>query len=539
MSLHPSDLRAGDWVHLAEIDYDGRTLRFAEAPVTGKPWGDLSASVDFLAGLDIGSRFDREIDLFADVPPDRTLRATVDMAGLLDYPSAALSGRTLVGTAVRVYLHPVGTTARFTVFQGVVTEDEFGEKQDPVSFSAASGAGEDFGRIHGAFDSLRAFDVVDVDAEQIDTLAPAVFGAPGDGTLTDPEDHFYGTPAFGLRQSGSPNWLLYIANTRTAAGEAGEDVYFWNVTKDTSGYVPAMLLADDTGTVRTVADMSSETPPVWDNGDEIWIDWNTTGGGIARPGGEAIRGAGDVLFYLMSQVRGVDMDLPRIKSIAPLLNVYKIDAAAWDPDGEHVSPLAWAQEYILPFLPISMVDGEGGAYFVLWRPDAGTDDAVTAITVGVNASRASDVESSSLQDVYSDITLKYGVDAKTDKPTRIVRVTGSPAVSHVVEHARIGLYAQRSQQAFGERIREPFVAASIWDNGTANLCLNWLERRYAMPSHAASYSVRPDLAWLQPGDVVTLTDTSLGLSERVCLVEVVSPDRSGETLVRLRLYAEA
>jgi len=540
LSLHPSDLRAGDWLHLAEIDFAGRTLRLAEDRVEGKPWGDLAADVDFAPGLDVGRRMDLEIDTFADAPSGRTVSLTMDLAAVLPgFAALSLGGQSLVGSAVRVYLHPVGTDRRFAMFRGLITREDFGADTEPVTADASSDPGEDHGLIHDASDTLRSFDVIDVDAEQIDTLAPVVFGAPGAGSLTGPEDHFYGTPALGLRQSGSPDWLFLIANSRTAAGEAGDDVYVWNVTKDTSGYVPAMLLADDLGVVRTVADVSAWTASVWDNGDEVWVDWNTTDGGVSRYGEQAIRGAGDVLFWLCARVRGVDMDLPRIASLAPALNSFKIDAGIWDPDGEGLRPLEWIQEYLLPILPVSLVDGPEGAFFVYWRADAGADDAVSSIDATINAERASEVESSDLMDIANDITFKYGVDAKTEKPTRVTRVTGRHDVVNTVDHARLGLFAQRSSLTFGHRQAKPIVSAAVWDDATASACLTWLERRYAMPSHAVSYHVRPDLAWLSPGDVVTLTDADLGLTDRVCLVEVVSPARSGDVLVRLRLYATA
>jgi hypothetical protein len=538
LTLHPSDLRAGDWLHLIEIDYEGQTVRLAEEPVSGKPWGPLSASVDFFGGLDIGTRFDLEIDLFADTPADRALSATLDLASVVSgFAARALDGGSLLGARARVYLHPVGTTQRFVVFRGAVTSEEFGADVEPVTISASSDPGEDYGTVHDPSDTIRSFDVIDIDEEQIDSLIPVVFGRPGAGSLTSPNDHFFGTPGFWIRVTGVSEWRIVAANSRTAAGEAGDPLFVWNVTQERGEYENAELLADDTGKIRTVIDLGSWTTHPAENGDEIWVDWNRSSGGISRYGGDAVRGAGDVLFWLASRVRGVDLDMQRIASLAPLLNKYKIDAGIWDPDGDGVSPLEWAQEYILPILPISLVDGPDGAHFVLWRPDASRSDAVAVIDTTINASRAGEVESSRLSGIANDITFKYGVDAKTEKPTRSIRVTGRQDIANTIDTARLGLYAQRSSQTFGHRQGPPVVAPAIWDDATATACLTWLERRFALPSHSVSYSVRPDLAWLSPGDVVALTDPDIGVSDRVCLVEVVSPSRSGDVLIRVRLYS--
>jgi hypothetical protein len=541
VSLHPSELRAGDWFHLAELDYNGHTIRVAETPVAGLPFGDLAASVDYIGGLDIGGSAPREIDLFADTPSSRNLNATLDLSRVMDIPALVLSGHTLLGAAFRVYLHPAGSTSRQAVFTGEVTAFEFERKDDPVTLTASASLGDDVGTVHGPWDKQRHIDIVR-DDEQQDTWLPVVFGAPGNGSASSaPEDHMFGGPGFGMTQLVAPLKAAIVSSHLTKAGDTSDTVFWWNKTKDYSGSVTVSHLDTVRGSAVSIVDITGAASPEWETGDEIWIDWGGSDGGMMSQDGTLIRGAGDVLHWMATRARGLTLDLPRIESAKDVLNRYKIDAAIWGADGETVRPMEWVNEYLVPMLPISAVMGPEGLYFAVWRPDATKHDAVAAIDAksGGNAVRMGEVESTDLEDVANDITVRYGVDAKSGKATKERRVTGDQEVAAEGGTIRRGIWAQRSHHRLGQRIGKSIELPAVWDDATAEMSLMWLERRSALPSYSVSYRVRPELAYLYPGAVATLTDPNLGLTARVCLVEVVTPERSGNVMLRLRLYAEA
>ncbi len=537
MSLAPADLRRGEWVYLMDLTIGSVVHRFAELPVEGVPFGPLSASVDYVGGLDVGGGVGREIDLFEDVPSSRSLNATLDVTARMDVPAMVFAGHTFLGADVRVYLHPVGSTSREAVFAGTVTAFEFQTKDDPVSLTASADIGEDVGTVHGSNDKLSAMAAV-IDEEQRSTWLPVVFGAPGNGSASaTPELHAYGAPAFGV--VAATIYQVAICPQMTAAGVAADNVFFWNKTKDYSGLIACSMETTLRGDTATFATVAAFGPPEWETGDEIWIDWAASSGGILHPDGSTIRGAGDVLYWMASRAQGVVVDLPRIASIAPTLNRFKVDAAVWGADGEHVGPLAWVNEYLLPMLPVSAVMGPGGLYYSVWDPDATAHDAVATLDTGAggNAYRMSDVESSDLSDIANDIVVRYGFDAKSGKPTKERRIVGDPSVIiYSGTNTRRGLWASRSAHRFGGRPGKAVDLPAVWDDATADMAASWLERRWSLPTYAVSYECPPSMAFLRPGDVVTVTDRGLALSGRVALVTVATPERSGSVKVRVRIY---
>jgi hypothetical protein len=537
VSLHPSDLRAGDWVYLAELDWLGQTIRVAESAVSGVPFGAFGASVDYAPGLDIGGALTSEFDLFAIVPADRSITATLDLSSLHDVPSLIMDGHSPLGAELRIYHHPAGSTRRVEKFRGTVTAEDHGTKKDPLSVAASASSAEDVGRVHGPWDKQRHIDIVR-DDEQQDTWLPVVFGAPGSGSAsTDPEDHAYGSPAFGMSQLAAPTDAVTIAAHETRAADTAGTVFYWNKTRDYSGSINVEHLSTVRGETVTIGDITGETPPKWEIGNEIWVDWGASAGGLmANSSGALVRGAGDVLLWMASRAKGVAVDLPRIESIRDRLNRYKIDVAVWGTDGEHVRPLDWVREYLQPMLPIGAVSGPHGLYYAVWDPIATTHDAVASIDTEANAARASDVESSELVDVVNDITVRYGFDAKSGRPTKEKRVTGDPVIAAQAGSARLGLWAQRSHQRHGPRVADPVDLMAVWDDATAEMAAAWIERRHAMVTYSVSFAVRPELAWLSPGAVVTVSAKDIGLNSRVALVEAVTPDRSGSVLVRVRVY---
>ena len=72
---------------------------------------------------------------------------------------------------------------------------------------------------------------------------------------------------------------------------------------------------------------------------------------------------------------------------------------------------------------------------------------------------------------------------------------------------------------------------------TAVRVVQWLAARYALPARSVTYAVGPRLAWLQRGDVVTLTDSEIAASSQVCIVESIRWLDDGGLGVTLR-YVE-
>lgn len=88
----------------------------------------------------------------------------------------------------------------------------------------------------------------------------------------------------------------------------------------------------------------------------------------------------------------------------------------------------------------------------------------------------------------------------------------------------------------GERwIAEKAVEAPcIYDPATADAVLGWMSLAYSFARRTVAY-VAPvgDWGWLERGDVITLTDSSLHFEEQVCLVEETQHDDSGLMGIKL------
>ena len=542
MSLHPSDLRAGDWAYLAEFDWTGRTIRIADREISGVPFGTAGAAVDFQSGLDVGGSVGNELDLFADVPAGESLSVTLDLSRGVDVPAMLRRGYSPVGGELRLYLHPVGSSGRRQVFRGTVQRYEYEAKEDPLTLTARQSLADDVGVTHPPHTrfgsrSLGPNNVTwEWDDQQAESWWPVVIGKPGNGSASaDPLAHHYGSPAFGLTLNSGPTAYAGCAGHRTGGGS----VFVANFTSGDEGSATVSQTRGINGLEIAVADITAFTPPRWSDGDEMWIDWGASGGGLLKADGSLLRHAGDVLLWLARRSRGVPVDIVRMETSAPHLRQFLVDTSIVPAPGETIAPWDWAEDHLLPLLPVSVARGPDGLFLVVWRPDATATDAAAHINTaaGGNAARSGPVESSSLKEVSNEVTIEYGVDAKTDKPTKRKTITGDPLEIEANDDATQSVHAVRSFGTYGRRAAKPIKTDIIWDDSTALAILRWHSRRFSLPTEATEYRCAAHLAWLEPGHVVTVTDSDLGLKDRVALVEAVNPLDTGIIGVRVRFYA--
>ena len=542
MTLAPSDLRAGDWTYLAEFDWAGQTFRLAEISTKSVPFGLQGANVDFVAGLDIGSAVGNELALFADIPADETVNATLSLAALADVPILLQDGHTPLGAELRIYHHPIGSGKRRQVFRGIVQQYEYADKASPLSITARQSLADDVGSIHApemrfGERSLGPHNVTwEWDEQQAESWFPVVIGKPGSGGASlDADDHFYGSPAFGATLNSGPTAYACAAGHPTGGGS----VFAANISNGQTVSATMTQLTAVNGLNFAAADISGFTSPHWDDGDEIWLDWGDSGGGLVDAEGNLVRHAGAVLLWLARLAENVALDLIRLETVAPQLRSFLIDTSIVPEPGETIEPWLWAEEHLLPILPVSPTRGPEGMYLVTWRPDATAKDAVVTIKTGTggNAARASDVESSTLKGIANEFVIEYAVDARTDKPTKRLTLTGDPVELANNDDAVQDMHCWRSFEMFGRRVADPIKTDVVWQDDTALAVLQWHARRYALPSEVVTFRCKPELAWVEPGQVATVTDKDIGLTSRVALIEVANIQGNGDVLLQVRLYA--
>lgn len=280
--------------------------------------------------------------------------------------------------------------------------------------------------------------------------------------------------------------------------------------------------------------------------DKIYIgfrDDTTYGGGILTRRRELMRGAGDVIeWVLLDQYTG-KVDKGRLAAVRGYLNRWKIDTYinsqtnAWD----------WLESEILPLVPVEMREGAEGIYPAVVRYDLTASDArgvVDATPGSGNASRASSVSLTG-DAIANELSIEFrptgerdagwlerriltarpryvttpGIRPSWDATTELdYRVAGSPLCA--VSQARYGVKPL------------DIKAGAVWDVDTALLTLRMLAARLAWPRRKIRYETVPDLERLEVGDAVLLTDPDLYLDGAVAVVYDSTP---GETVCTLDL----
>ena len=273
---------------------------------------------------------------------------------------------------------------------------------------------------------------------------------------------------------------------------------------------------------------NSSQPTTW----VLWHDEEDDSRGGLQVKGQTIRGAGDVLSYLLS-LTTIQVDRGRWAAARATLNRYRLDFAI----DALTSPWEFLKEHLLPILPVSLRHGPDGLYPVVWRFEATAADAVLALDVDADPAiqREGRVVSDS-SEILNDFSLGYAYSRKSQSFLGAVRlgahaVSGSSTESPILPDPR----CRRSQDRYplATLARESRV---IYETQTARSVCSWWAAAYTAPRRTVSYLVPEAVACgIEAGAVVTLTDSTLHLSEQVCLVLDVQFDSTDQVGLVLRL----
>lgn len=402
---------------------------------------------------------------------------------------------------------------------------------------------------------------------------------------------------------------------------------------------------DSTGVPATFQPAVSEDAPifiVWEDPDDISL------GGLTGEGGDLLRGAGDVIEYLLRK-SSRRVDFGRIRAIKDRLNGFKLDFAI----GERTSPWDFVRDNILPLLPVTVAAGPAGLYLVVFDYSATAEDAAGSIDEDTNPGvQLGDYIRSDGSHVANQFTLSYAHSARVSSFTEklvmgavgseghatadliccgveIVRLiatvpggagggytiavsstgalsvaenTGAKTVTltfnsgvttsqamvdainagltavravlisgigtRVFDVGAVGTTATASEQTVtmastGTAIDLPsyFCAASqgkhrgvlnptgvieksmesrcIYDPATAAMVLSWQARALSLPWRRVDALLpEADYAWLEKGNVVTVTASRLALSSKVAHVEAIETADDGFLAVTLLMLQD-
>ena len=223
------------------------------------------------------------------------------------------------------------------------------------------------------------------------------------------------------------------------------------------------------------------------------------------------------------------------------LDGYKLDF--WV--NESRSPWQIISEDILPLVPISPRVTQDGLGFILWKWDATEMDAVAHFHSDRQfMEREGPVEVSPFSDVYNVIKIEYCYEGPSGKPIKSLTYTHEEseyrtgtAQGRPTDHARtypggvtFNPYSYHSFTQYGSRAGLVIEAPAVEQDGTAANILDWKIRYHAQTHRTVNYRLPQSAQAHEVGDVVTVTDPSIGWDRAVCLITglVRAP---GQTLI--------
>jgi len=349
---------------------------------------------------------------------------------------------------------------------------------------------------------------------------PIIIGQPGtysSGTLP-------GAPAFYVDTD-----IVLVAGHTTAA----TTVTILDTTDLTAPIAEVFALADSvdaTGRKTRTADISGAVGLTSGSGRRYFTAWPAAGGLISPFTGELLRGAGDVIEWIIRTWTDIRLDHGRHAAVREALNAYKIDTYIDDP----VDPMEWLAG-IIDWLPVDQRVGEDGIYYHLRRWGATEADAVLVIDLDAGDFQLeSDIAVVGVDQVINEVTVKYAPYAGGELSAR--RIIGAEnstrprdefEPSLVQTDARIiGNHLARLSQArpWGRRPHE-IELHDVWDTTTAiQVGMDALQAR-ALPKRALSVSGEVDLETVRDGSIALVNRSSSSLSYAVA--EIVDMDIGG------------
>jgi hypothetical protein len=370
-------------------------------------------------------------------------------------------------------------------------------------------------------------------APTYDHVAPIIIGTPGGGA-----------------SSGSPaRHIAYLEDATTGAislvwllaghAVAATSVTLRNTNDDTSGLAPVVnLTLSGTQIAVGLYPLAAATLNYL---GPITATWDA-GGGLLDETGGVLQTAGDYLAWLL-RLTEQQVDHGRTNAARDALRAFTIGTYL----DESVTVADYIREAVLDIVPVSLAVGPRGVYPYAWRWDATAADAVAHLDVtedpdierdGLVTYEDGDRIVNTLQLLYrwNPQTEAYGAEiwAVGDPASRPrgLRFGGSTATltrsywTDPVLATSVGRYGIR---------RETLETAIVADVLTAEHVLAWRSRRWALPSRVVDYTCPQRWAWIEPGDLVTVTDPELAWSERLCLVQSRAWASDGSVRYTLRV----
>lgn len=538
--LSRDSLETGRVYFLLSIDVGGLVFRWASSPCS--PVNDAGDSMHHPGALP-AFEFSRTFSLLSRDPDTRQVSMSVDFG--VDVAELVQRGYDLSAASGELSVWVAGTSydAREVLLRGVLVEPTYGEYGEPTSFTLRMDPWEDLGAVPDSDAQVNAATWPSHYSEETGAVYPVPFGLPG-------WEQAGSVASFGT--TGSPAIIVEyddVAETVEKVLVSGFPVAATDATLvdgDGGNTFLGLVTHEEDGLGRTCAVVdTSGASSGFRAAKKVWV--TLSGPGAFRGAGAGIfgtsstefglSGAGDLLMWLLARAQ-VEVDIKAFRAARGLLNQYQVGGYI----NEIVSPVQWIIDNLLPILPVSLVSGPNGVKPIVWAMDATSDDAVMELVAGAGVTRSSPV--SYLRgpaDIANEIQVSYAPRARTGEMTRVLTLGSEydpnsyledpdpedhPAQIHGQAYSRI------SQSRYGRRV---YTTESdlIHSDATAGMVAAWMMRAMALPQRTVSYVGGAVCGYLEPGDVVALTDAAMHFNAQVCLV--VGSTWTSETSVTLDL----
>ncbi len=551
-TLHAGELAAGEQItYLLTITFAGREFRWSYPGACDLEKDD--GTVLSFHGMDQPEMV-QAMDFETDSPAD--LSVSFDglvFPGDIDLPFLIAQGHRLeraVGELAAIVADGDHTwEERFIILQGYLSEPVYGDPtlpQNAVGFTLESPSYEDSALFPPSSHIINSSDFPD---EYQGYVKPFVFGQPGvysEGWLTasvaDYATVYKGTPLIPITMGGFD--IGYLAAGHLVAPDTYDASIAWldiyDATDGTTFAATALERADAfEGFSGGDQSFTVALATAWDPTHEYWIrGWTDTTTATAQYGGypdedwtHPMTSAGELLEYMLAQ-SSLTVDKGRCAVAAQLLSGFKLGGYI----AEQVTPYEWIVDNLIPILPVALVSGPKGIYPVVWRYDATSKDAVDRITEGAHFRRVSGVTVDD-SSIINEFTLNYISDGGTFRRSLTLSgsiddtdedgsdiVLGGTSVSFY----RPNLFARRSYLDHDKQTySDSLDTEHVWDDATAALIAAWKIRAHAFATRTITYQSGFSYAWLEPGDVILLTDSDLYLTEQVCFIQSKTWDVTG------------
>jgi len=531
--LFRSELHGAEVVYLLTVTWGGVDYRWSTVPAAPVDAdGDIYVFDGQLGAVDLSLAFS-----LLSTSPD-LVSVPFDLLFPAGVAARVAKGHDLSAAVGELALWVPGTTweDRRVLLVGDVVNPSYGADGEPVAFSLEEPAFSDGGAIPASTaivsdDAWTGRGNTSL-ADGTEGLAyPTIIGAPG----------YYDTISSGATgTSGSRG--IPVADTAAGGGSgedivtkvliAGHPVEATNVRLFSDGGNETLAVTHERDALgRTVATVSPTDDAVRAE-SSYWVVWQNGAGGAVQYGlaglydTPTLTGAGDVLLWMLQQST-LRVDVGRCQVAATSLNAITVSAML----DEQVSPWDWLTDNLLPLLPCSIVNGPDGVYPVVWDYTATADDAVLDLTEGEQVERVSAIEyEQTRHDVVNELRLSFAKRLRTGEWKRTTVLKAEPNLSARGEHGSV--YAWVSQARFGHRVEE-INSDILYREASASAVLAWMIRARGFTTRTVSYEGGIELAWLELGAVVTITDADVSLTAQVAIIGAmtIAPASTSITLV--------